>query len=226
MPLATLALAFALATAPQTWSFDTGSSPKVIVSDIAGLISVKAVPGHTVDVEALQTGQPSEWVIEVKSQGNVVHARACCGSCEHEASGHSCRSGAVEFRLKVPASSDLEIESVSAPIETVEISGPQRIHSVSGRIGLAGQSGSIEVESVSGEVSLSPRSPDRTRVRTVSGDVEVALPSPADAQVRLTTVSGKWNGQREIRGSTEHSYGKGTARIDVNTVSGGLDVKS
>ncbi|MFH8583283.1 DUF4097 family beta strand repeat-containing protein [Streptomyces celluloflavus] len=133
-------------------------------------------------------------------------------------------------------------DTVSGRIEAQAVTGELRFHSVSGDLTvIEGAGGSVRADSVSGDMvldlDLPPAAPDGTAaartdisLTTVSGEVAIRLPDPADTRVTANTtsgtvsnafddlrVSGQW-GAKRITGS----LGAGTGTLKVTTVSGGL----
>jgi DUF4097 and DUF4098 domain-containing protein YvlB len=69
----------------------------------------------------------------------------------------------------------------------------------------------------------------------VSGDVTLEVPKGFDADLRMSTVSGKVDsdfqlvvsgGSRMNRGGVDGRIGNGGRRLDLNTVSGDLRIRS
>ncbi len=216
----------AASAAPQSWKFNTGTSPQVRVSNVDGSISVRAVPGGEVSVEATVVGDEGNgWTVAVRQDGSEVQARACCGTCDTHLGGN-CRSGKVEFVLSVPPDTKLDVQAVSSNVTVDGLSGAQSIRTVSGRIEDRGSAAPLDVHSVSGAVTLTPKAIAQTQVRTVSGDVHLKLPPNADAKVQLSTVSGKLNGKSVGIGKfTDASFGKGTVAMNIHTVSGSVEAQ-
>lgn len=128
----------------------------------------------------------------------------------------------------------IEAETVSGGIEVQSASGPLRFTSVSGGLTLVDGAGpSVRADSVSGDMilDLDPGdAPTDIRLTSVSGEIAIRLPHPADAVVEADTtsgtvsnafedlrVSGQW-GSKRITGR----LGPGTGRLRATTVSGSL----
>ncbi len=222
MPVVLLLLTLAATPNPQTWTFKTGAHAKVSVSNIAGAISVEGVSGDQVTVEANIVGDAdSRWTVDAKSEGENVRVRACCGSCDEEDQHCGPNGSRVEFKLKVPEESALTVKAVSSAISVRGVKGSEKVHSVSGGIEISGSRAPLEVHNVSGAVKLAPQRVAASEVRTVSGDVQIALPASPDAKVTLRTVSGSLNGRHSM-GTTETVFGNGTNEIQVKSVSGSV----
>lgn len=125
-------------------------------------------------------------------------------------------------------------DTVSGRVETQALTGDLRFNSVSGDLTVVEGSGPrVQADSVSGHVvlDLAPTSESaRIRLNTVSGEIAIRLPHPADAEVDANTasgavscafedlrVTGQW-GARRINGT----LGTGRGRLQATTISGAI----
>ncbi|MEU8681576.1 DUF4097 family beta strand repeat-containing protein [Streptomyces sp. NPDC048611] len=124
-------------------------------------------------------------------------------------------------------------DTVSGNVEVQSVTGDLRFHSVSGDLTVIdGAGGAVRADSVSGDMvlDLDPGRAADIALTTVSGEVAIRLPDPADARVEANTasgtvsnafddlrVTGQW-GAKKITGA----LGAGTGTLKVTTVSGGL----
>ncbi len=226
-----LALVLVLAAAPatQSWNFDTSATPKVSVSNVNGSVRIEATDAKSVSVEAKQEGSEEErakFPLEVKKDGDEVSVRLCCGgSCSTKTM--NCKNPvSTHFVLKVPRATALEVGVVNAEVKTSGIAGTQDVSVVNGEVSLKGSRGPLEVSAVNGSVELAPEALADIEVSTVSGAVKLKLPRGAGANLDYSSVGGRFNGRELNPGSTEQRYGNGEHDIDVNTVSGSLDVQA
>ncbi|MGW2864975.1 DUF4097 family beta strand repeat-containing protein [Streptomyces sp. SDr-06] len=125
-------------------------------------------------------------------------------------------------------------ESVTGNLEAQAVTGELRFKSVSGDLTvIEGAGGRVAAESVSGDMLLdldpTARATD-IRLTTVSGEVAIRLPHPADARVEANTasgavsnafedlrISGNW-GTKKITGT----LGAGNGTLRATTVSGSI----
>jgi len=125
-------------------------------------------------------------------------------------------------------------ETVSGGLEAQTVTGDLRFKSVSGDLTIVEGAGtSVRAESVTGHMVLdldtSPK-PTDIRLTSVSGEIAIRLPHPADAKVEANTasgtvsnafedlrVSGQW-GAKKITGT----LGAGTGTLKATTVSGSI----
>ncbi|MFE9460576.1 DUF4097 domain-containing protein [Streptomyces californicus] len=125
-------------------------------------------------------------------------------------------------------------ESVSGSLEAQSVTGGLRFHSVSGDLTVVdGAGASVRAESVSGDMVLDvdpSGQPTDIRLTSVSGEIAIRLPHPADAKVEANTasgrvsnafedlrVSGQW-GAKKITGT----LGAGTGTLRATTLTGSI----
>ncbi|QKV92602.1 DUF4097 family beta strand repeat protein [Streptomyces sp. NA02950] len=125
-------------------------------------------------------------------------------------------------------------DTVSGRVETQALTDDLRFNSVSGDLTVVEGSGPrVQADSVSGNVvlDLAPTSESaRIRLNTVSGEIAIRLPHPADAEVDANTasgavscafedlrVTGQW-GAKRINGT----LGTGSGRLQATTISGAI----
>lgn len=134
----------------------------------------------------------------------------------------------------VGLSGKVRAETVSGSLEAQAVTGDLRFHSVSGDLTVVEGAGtSVRAESVSGNMVLdldTSAEPTDIRLTTVSGEIAIRLPHPADAKVEANTatgevsnafedlrVGGQW-GAKKITGK----LGAGTGTLRATTVSGSI----
>ncbi|MFF4227849.1 DUF4097 domain-containing protein [Streptomyces sp. NPDC001820] len=134
----------------------------------------------------------------------------------------------------VGLSGTVRADTVSGNLEAQSVTGDLRYNSVSGDLTvIEGAGSSVRAESVSGDmvIDLDPAGGTTDiRLTTVSGEVAIRLPHPADAQVEANTASGSVSnafddlrisgqcGAKKITGT----LGAGTGTLKATTVSGSI----
>ncbi|MEU4891480.1 DUF4097 family beta strand repeat-containing protein [Streptomyces sp. NPDC044780] len=134
------------------------------------------------------------------------------------------------LRLTGPVQAD----TVSGRVEAQAVTGELRFHSVSGDLTVIEGSGpSVRAESVSGDMVLdlapAPKCSD-IGLTTVSGEIAIRLPHPADAEVEANTASGSvTNGFDDLRVGGQWGakritgrLGAGRGSLKATTVSGAI----
>ncbi|MEU2249094.1 DUF4097 family beta strand repeat-containing protein [Streptomyces sp. NPDC019224] len=125
-------------------------------------------------------------------------------------------------------------ETVSGSVEAQSVTGDLRFKSVSGDLTVVeGAGSSVKAESVSGGMVLdvdAAGKPTDIRLTTVSGEIAIRLPHPADATVEANTASGSVsNGFEDLRVSGQWgakkitgTLGSGAGTLKATTVSGSI----
>jgi hypothetical protein len=147
--------------------------------------------------------------------------------------GPSVVKGVTGDTTLVALSGPVRADTVSGNLEAQAVTGDLRFNSVSGDLTVVEGSGSsVRAESVSGSmiVDLDPEGPTDVGLTSVSGEIAIRLPSPADAEVEANTASGtisnafeglrvhgQW-GAHKVTGR----LGAGTGRLRATTVSGSI----
>ena len=137
---------------------------------------------------------------------------------------HAVRS---DLEIRVPAGSKLQIESFSAPITVIDVSGVVHAESVSGSISVSGAK-EVDISAVQGNVEVSGAT-QRVHAEAVNGNVTLKdVAGQLDASTvngLLSVAGGAFDGaQLETVSGTIRFEGAllPHAHLDVNTVSGSI----
>ncbi|WP_327317787.1 DUF4097 family beta strand repeat-containing protein [Streptomyces sp. NBC_01235] len=147
--------------------------------------------------------------------------------------GHAEVKGVNGDTTLVGLAGPVRADTVSGNVEAQALTGDLRFNSVSGDLTVVEAGSSVKADSVSGSmiVDLDPVSrPTNIDLTSVSGEIAVRLPHPADAQVEANTasgsvsnafedlrVSGQW-GAKRITGR----LGAGNGNLKATTISGSI----
>ncbi|MGQ4414104.1 DUF4097 domain-containing protein [Streptomyces sp. SAS_269] len=148
-------------------------------------------------------------------------------------SGPSVIKGVTGDTTLVGLSGQVRADTVSGNLEAQAVTGDLRFNSVSGDLTVVEGSGSsVRADSVSGSmiIDLDPDGPTDIGLTSVSGEIAIRLPHPADAEVEANTASGtisnafdglrvhgQW-GAHKITGR----LGAGNGKLRATTVSGSI----
>ncbi|WP_344328681.1 DUF4097 family beta strand repeat-containing protein [Streptomyces macrosporus] len=168
----------------------------------------------------------------VRVEVGVVGADAVVTGVEGRTDVRGVTGGVTLVGLTGP----VRAETVSGCVEAQGVTGDLRFASVSGDLTVVdGGGSSVRADSVGGDIvlDLDPVRKDRStdvRLTSVSGEIAIRLPHPADTVVDANTaggavscafedlrISGQW-GAKRITGT----LGAGTGRLRATTVSGSI----
>ncbi|MEV6180692.1 DUF4097 family beta strand repeat-containing protein [Streptomyces sp. NPDC052015] len=159
----------------------------------------------------------------------VVSAGAVVSGIDGHAEVKGVSGDTTLVRLTGPVRAD----TVSGSVEAQALTGDLRFNSVSGDLTVVEAGSSVKADSVSGSmiVDLDPTSrPTAISLTSVSGEIAIRIPHPADAEVEANTASGsvssafedlrvggQW-GAKRITGR----LGAGNGSLKATTVSGSI----
>jgi Toastrack DUF4097 len=149
----------------------------------------------------------------------------------------SWRDVSINLEVAIPANLMVTASTVSGDVDVTGAQGDVRANSVSGDIRLDRlHATSIHANTVSGDVDI--RVDELTgrgdlSFNTVSGDVTLQVPKAFDADLSMSSVSGRIDsdfqllvsGTRQSRRNIDARIGNGGRRLSLNTVSGDLRLR-
>ncbi|WP_255952204.1 DUF4097 family beta strand repeat-containing protein [Streptomyces odontomachi] len=229
------------------------SAPRLHVSDIKGPPLIVTQQGGTLTVtyEGLPWNGFLKWLDPKSWQRSAVVSLAVptdtlvevgvvgAGAVVSGIEGRTEVKGVSGDTTLVGLSGPVRAETVSGSVEAQSMTGDLRFNSVSGDLTIVDGAGtSVRADSVSGSMivdltsdNTSPEGrPTDVSVASVSGEIAIRLPHPADTQVEANTtsgtvsnafedlrVAGQW-GTKRITGR----LGAGQGRLKATTVSGSI----
>ncbi|HSF24843.1 MAG TPA: DUF4097 family beta strand repeat-containing protein [Blastocatellia bacterium] len=229
--LAILAAATIVSAQDFQKSYRVGTGADVRVSTVSGDVKVTGYNGDAIIVTGYKEGRDADMVeIEDRSGGNTVDVRVRYPrECRCDAS--------VRFEVQVPRSTRYNFDSfssVSGGVEVRSVTGKLRASSVSGTVRVEDVEGIVNASSVSGNVEVDINrleGPEDMKFSSVSGNVNVRIPSNLDAEIEMSTLSGglrtdfpievreeKYGPGRSARGRV----GEGSRRLKMSSVSGSI----
>jgi len=205
-------------------TMDAAADGTVSISNVAGSVEVQGWSRKQVEVTGELGSDADELIFE--RDGNDILIKV-------KVPRHHGRRISSDLIVKVPEASSLEVNTVSADIEIDNVEGEQDLESVSGDIETGAYAKDIDISSVSGDVVIQgDRKPIRTRLNSVSGDIEA---EDLSGEIEAETVSGDVeivNGSfsRALAHSVNgeilfHAELLNDGRLDVETINGEVDVK-
>lgn len=179
-------------------SFDVGPDGEFSLSNISGDIHIEATSGDEITVEAVKRvhGRGNahlldEIQIDISHMGNRVRVetRYPHGRSHHRGHDHGNGGVSVEYRVRVPAGTEVDVGSISGNVFVTGVEGETSVHSVSGEVQVADTPNLVRAKSVSGDVQVQRvRSEDDLEIASVSG--EVTLTDVQAEELDVSSVSG------------------------------------
>lgn len=173
---------------------------RVSLSNVNGKVEVVVWDRNEARVEAVKTIEcenPMKIDIEVNSSPNSLQIETEYDSEESNDDkwrGNRCRKNSVDFRLTVPRTALLDsIETVNGNISIDGLTDSVKASSVNGQVVGQNLRGAVNLSTVNGQVKAGFSTLDNVReikLNTVNGQVELQLPSDADATIKASTVNG------------------------------------
>jgi DUF4097 and DUF4098 domain-containing protein YvlB len=183
MRVVLVSLAVSLAIAAPAWAQTEVNETRplaadgtVEISNIAGSVHVIGWSSDQVEI----TGVLGREVEELQIEGDMGHLEI-----EVEVP-RSSEDIDADLTIRVPASANVEVDTVSASIVVEGVGGAVELESVSGKVSVTAEPRELVVETVSGNIDLSS-TPGRTELASVSGSIEVGN---AVGELEAESVSG------------------------------------
>jgi DUF4097 and DUF4098 domain-containing protein YvlB len=186
----------------------------------------------------------SELVVEVKDkrfgfgEQAQIHAEIRCpeGSNArlHTASGDIRARGTLGDTKTHVASGDVELDRVDGRFEAHSASGDVQVgfvsedasvHTASGDLEIRRSEAGVDVQSASGDTDLGDAGGGPIKVKSVSGDVRVAVRPGRRVAVDVRTVSGEATSDIPLDGAAGEDADAPLVEIQVNGVSGDVRIE-
>jgi len=195
---------FAWSATPVNESYPVARGAEIDVENIAGSLTFIGWDAAEVQIEGT-LGDGVEGIdVEVKDGGVSIEV-------EYDENYHGRQSTSTDLVIRVPSSSPLNVETISASIQVSGVSGALDLASVSGKIEVADMPEGLDVENVSGSISVD-NAPDKADLASVSGSI------------RIGTALGALDAEN-VSGSILIESGA-LSGADVETVSGNITCKA
>lgn len=224
----------------ETFSFELNKNGRISLSNINGDVQITGGSGNNVEITADKRADDEEDMaklsIKVKAEPDSIRIETVHGKSESRWFGSD--SGTVTYTLKVPAYTNLDtISTVNGNVTVEGVAGAVNVESVNGELDLQNLAGDVDLETTNGGIEASFDSLEgsqRISADTVNGRITLNLPANASARLSAETLNGGINAEdfglevdsggfvgKDLNGN----IGSGEARIDLDTVNGGIRVR-
>lgn len=237
-------------------SYQIGADGSVSVKNVSGDVSISGHDGSDVTVLAFKEGRDRDKVeVEDLSSGANVDVRAkyperCWQDC----------NASLRFEVRVPRNSRINLDKISTAsgdikaigfqagrvrlntasgdVDVRDISGAINAQTASGDVAVVDASGTVNAQSASGDVEVQIarlEGAEGMKFSTASGDVSVRMPPTLDADVEMSTVSGRVETDFPIEvkeprygpGSNARGrLGSGSRPLRISSASGNVSLKT
>lgn len=228
----------------QTYQLSPGG--RVSLSNITGKVRVVGGSGNEVRVEAVKRARSAEALreAEIKVDASGNHVRIETDYPNHRLAGRQGsynfdgrEAARVDYVVSVPRGATLEdVSTVNGPIEIEGVSGAVRVSSVNGGISARGLAGTAKLSVVNGKLEATfdrLSEAQAITLNSVSGRIELVIPSDSNALIKANTVSGQITNDFNLpvkRGeyvgrSLAGQLGSGGPSIKLSNVSGAINIR-
>jgi Toastrack DUF4097 len=199
-------------------TLDVGDKAEFSLSNISGDILVEGTGGSQIVIEAIKkvegggdSGMLSAVDIDVSQLGNRVRVETRHKRWNHDR--HNEGGVSVSYRVKLPKSAEVELQSVSGTITLRGVDGEATAQSVSGEVSVSDVAALSRAKSVSGDVEVSKaRSAREMEIESVSGsvtadsvDAEELTVSSVSGDVSVTGVSSRRASLESVSGNIRYT---------------------
>jgi len=191
-------------TEPFSRTFKVAKGAALMVANVAGNIQVSPGSGDQIEVQAQKHAWgPTAEQAKQRLGDALIEAYATPTRVEMRVEYGSRRDGRgvdVEFDVKVPADTSVELRTVSGDIRVTNVRGEIRVQGVSGNLALEGTPRLATVKTISGDITVTNGGADaQLSVSTINGDLIVQTLTARSLD--LNTINGDvriagWSGER------------------------------
>lgn len=204
-------------------SIDAAADGHVEIVNISGSVEVFGWSRKSVEVTGELGDRVEQLVLERDGDRVLVKVKV---------PRNNSRKIASDLTIRVPSGSSIDVSTVSADIDSEDVTGTQKLHSVSGDIDTEVAGNDVSAASVSGDVEITGAGKDaETEAETVSGDItlfrvagavgavavsgDITIEEGSFDRATINTVNGEIIFQAGLRDG---------GKMTVETVNGDVDV--
>jgi DUF4097 and DUF4098 domain-containing protein YvlB len=165
--------------------------------------------------------------------GKDVKLSSTSGAVTAENCGDDVRATSISGSVTVSnAKGDVSAHSVSGDVEVNKPGGRVDADTSSGSVDVRGSSGDVKAHATAGRVIVQgdPSGNSYWDLKTVSGPVQIAVPSSATFHLSAAAVTGQIRAEIPImieeqgKHSLRAHMGDGGGRVEIHTISGAIEV--
>ena len=231
---------FADVTEEEKFTFNLDDGGRFSISNVNGSITVKGTNGDSVEITAIKKADSQSDLdqieIVISESASEISIETELGNSEKWYS-HGSSSGQVTYDITVPSGTTLDsVETVNGNVEISGVSGKVVAESVNGDLEIDNLADDVSLATVNGSIEASfdkLEGDQNVKAETVNGRVTMVLPEDADCEISADTLNGGING-KDFGLETDKGFvgsdlngkiGSGSARMNIDTVNGGIKIK-
>jgi DUF4097 and DUF4098 domain-containing protein YvlB len=210
-----------------TYAIEVPRDTAVNTASVSGSQSIRNVRGpvQAASVSGMVRGQDIGQEVKLSSTSGAIDAANC---------GDDVRAFSVSGNVTVVnAKGDVLAHSVSGSVEIKNPGGRVEANSSSGSVEVRDANGDIKAHATAGRITVqgNPSGNSYWDLKTVSGAVDIAVPSTASFHLSAGAVTGQIRAQVPImieeqgKHSLRAHMGDGGGRVEIHTVSGSIEVQ-
>jgi hypothetical protein len=195
---------------------DSGATPIVHVDNIAGAVAITAWAKPTLNIVATKYGYDASELrsvtINVNREGDGIFVVTTYAGGNH--------SGGVRYRISVPVGSSVQVGNIAGSVSVGGVTGNVSVETQTGTIdatlGRVDGDRSIDLRATTGTIRLRIASESSATVNAESTVGSFSSDAPGIVQSRENVVGVQASGK----------LGLGTARIQLNTTTGAIALRT
>lgn len=156
----------AWASQPVNETIPVAPGAEISVENLAGSLTFEGWGSAMLEVTGTLGDGVERLDIDIDEDGEIYL------EVEFDEDFHGKQTQSTELTIRLPAGSELSVETVSASISVSGMSGGLDLETVSGAIQVSGVPASLDIENVSGSVDVET-APSESDVESVSGHIEI-----------------------------------------------------
>ncbi len=209
------------------YTLEVPRETSVSSSSVSGSQTVRNVRGP-VQAESVSGS------VRAQDIGRDVRLSSTSGSITVESCGDDVRASSISGNVTVSkATGDVLAHTISGNVEVNNPGGRVDADTSSGSVEVRGANGDAKAHATAGRVVVqgNPSGNSFWELKTVSGSVNIGVPSNANFHLSASAVSGQISAQIPImieeqgKHSLRARMGSGGGRVEVHTVSGAIEVQ-
>ena len=202
------------------------------IDNVNGSITIETWNDGSVQIKAEKVADSEESLrdieIEVSGSGDRVSVRT------HLPKGRRGESRAVEYHIMLPATANVDVETVNGRVEVIGVQGRLDASTVNGSVEVEGIGAQADVSTTNGSIKAHYNDAvDGThKFSTTNGSVTLYLPDGASGELDASTVNGSITtdfpatvnrmSKRRLKGSFG---GGGGSLFEISTVNGSVKIR-